>query len=406
LVKKILYPICLCLLYISQGYAQNCTSTNDLLNDAGTYRDAAQTPYGGFVADFTAAEKKQAVKTLKTAETDIKKVFRINGGNAHAWYQFNQKDLFEIYPHSSYTYKIGFYQHVCVNGKKITTDEYTSDFSITANPSIVPYFDIPAEYASYGSGFDVIPGKTGTAKIALLRFLAFDNNKQAEYINTGEGYFDDDRFDTENQFRDIYRTWYIIPKNKKILLEVSRKEYLESLLEFYECNFAIVSKKYNIQIREANEYLPKYEKNGNKAMYQSHLENKQNAEKEISSCAMKKEIKKSRIKELLRTQSDEWLKQSAVINPKIRDNSYCDNNSDFEKTGYFTFNEFYLGADGKKVFKWNPEYFKEQTASPATPLFFKILFRYKANTPFTLNIKDDFIKNIDFEAIKKLLLSK
>ena len=404
-INTTLWSITLCLLQTTNSIAQNCKANSDLLNDAGNYRDASQTPYGGFVDAFSPAEKKQAVKTLKNLELDIKKVFRINGGNAHAWYHFNEKDLFETYPHSSYTYKIGFYQHVCVNGKKITTDEFTSDFSITANPSIVPYFDIPAEYASYGSGFDGTTQKTGTARIALLRYLAFDKNNQVEYVNSGEGYYDDDHYDSENQFRDIYRCWYIIPKNKKILLEVSRKEYLESMLEFYECDFNIVSKKYNIQIREANEYMPKYKINGNKAMYQSHLENKQNAEREISNSAMKKEIKKTRIKELLRTQSDEWLKQPAVINPKIRDNRYCDNNSDFEKTGYFTFTEFYIGADGKKVFKWNPEYFKEQTASSAKPLFFKVLFRYKANTPFTLNIKDGFIKNIDFEAIKKILIS-
>ena len=148
-INTTLWSITLCLLQTTNSISQNCKSNSDLLNDAGTYRDAAQTPYGGFVNDFAAAEKKLAVKTLKNLETDIKKVFRIKGGNAHAWYQFNQKDLFETYPHSSYTYKIGFYQHVCVNGKKITTDEFTSDFSITANPSIVPYFDIPAEYSSY-----------------------------------------------------------------------------------------------------------------------------------------------------------------------------------------------------------------------------------------------------------------
>lgn len=406
LAKKILYPVCICLFNISTVSAQNCSSTSDLLNDAGIYRDAALTSYGGFINDFTEAEKKMAVKTLKIVETDIKKVFQIKGGNARAWFQFNQKDLFEVYPHSSYTYKIGFYQHICVNGKKITTDEYTSDFSITVNPYIVPYFSIPAEYVSSGSGFDITPGKTGTAKIALFRFMVFENNNQAAYINTGKGYFDEDHFDTENKFRDIYRTWYISPENKSLLVEVSRKEYLESLLEYYDRECIVVSQKYNRLIKEANDYLPKYQKNGNKAMYQTHLENKQHAEKEISINTAKKEIKKTVVKSLLNSQSEEWLKQPAVIDPKIRDNRYCSNTGDFEKSGYFTFSSFYTAADGKKVFKWNPEYFKTQTTAAAVPLFFKVSFRYKANTPFSLNIKDGFINNINFKTFNKLLPSK
>jgi hypothetical protein len=391
------------LLFTSCIYAQTCNESSDLLYETGRYVDASKTPLGGFVSDFNPNEKIVALKTLKTLEPDVKKVCLIKGGVAQAFFHFAEQYYFDKYAFKTYTYKIGFYNYSCVKGKIVESSEYISDFSVTINPSINPYFGIPQEYASYGSNFDAIPGKNGLLKIPLLSYLVFENEEHLEKLNSGEGYFDDTNEISSNMVKDIYRTWYIIPKNKKIVVEVSRKEYLESLLEFYERENIASSKKYNIMIREANENIPKYQKNGNQAMVQSHLENKQDAEKAIEKYLLYKETKSAAVKKLLQSKSEEWLMQVAKINPKIRNSNYCDSYKDFDATGYFTFKNFCETSEGKKVCKLNPDLFKEQAKAPATPLFLKVSFRYKSNTPFTLNIKEGFIKNIDFETLRKII---
>jgi len=108
----------------------------------------------------------------------------------------------------------------------------------------------------------------------------------------------------------------------------------------------------------------------------------------------------------LKSINESWLQQPAVINPKIRNSSYCDSDDDFKKTGYFTFTHFSDTESGDLVYKWNPDYFKEQLQSPAAPLFIRVSFRFKAKTMFSTNIRDNFMKNLDFLSISKLVASQ
>lgn len=392
-------------LCISGVKAQECQTTEDLLYNSGTLSDRKKTPLQGFVSDFSPAEKTMALKTLNSIESHIIKDFKIQGGNSNAWFAFNELYYFDTFLHKSYEYKMGFYPFVCVNGKKIITDEYISDFKVTANPSVPVFFSIPSEYESSNSFFDADRTKIGGPRISIFRYLIFPDSAIASAINNGNGYYEDDKGDVYNNRRDIYRIWYITLPGKKLLTEVNRREYLNSLLEFYDREKMLLTKRNETKLAESKKYKAQYEKSGNKAMVQSHSENIQAAEKELAEVQKRYLNKKERVTQLLNSKSEVWLNQVATINPELRNNRNCNTNSDFERTGYFTFGGFDETVQAAKVYKWNPEYLKLHLQSPAEPLFLKVAFRYKANTPFTLNIKDNFIKNLSLDPLQKLLVT-
>lgn len=398
-----------CILFFTKFYvcdlqAQECQTTEDLLYDEGTLFDRKKTPLQGFVSDFAPAEKAVSLKTLNAVESHVIRDFTIQGGSAKAWFAFNELSYFDIFLHKSYEYKMGFYPFVCVNGKKILTDEYISDFEVTVNPSVPAFFSIPSEYESGNSFFDADRTKSNGPRIAIFRYLVFPDSVVASAINNGKGYYEDDKGDVHNNRRDIYRIWYITHPGKKLFAEVSRKEYLNSLLEYYERERMLLTNRNEKKLAESKKYMAQYEKSGNKAMAQSHFENIQDAEKKLAEIQIRYTNKKEKVSKLLSSKPDEWLNQVATINPEIRSNGNSATGSDFAKTGYFSFSGFDETTSAAKVYKWNPDYFKIQTQSPAEPLFFKVAFRYKANTPFTMNIKENFIEKLSFDPLEKLLV--
>lgn len=408
---SILIKTSLCILVISSIaimtlQAQNCETIEDFLHDQGTLSDHKKNPLQGFVSDFTPAEKAVALKILNALESNSSKNFTIQGGDAQAWYSFNELSYFDTWLHKSYEYKIGFYQFVCVKGKRVHSSEFISDFEITANPSIPCFFNIPSEFESSNSFFDADRTKNSGPRIAVFRYLVFTNSDFAVATNNGNGYYEDDKGDEYNNRRDIYKIWYITHPGKKLFTEVSRKEYLNNLLEYYEHEKLLLMKRNETKVADSKKYMAEYEKSGNKVMYQSNFENLQAAQNERTELTNRYTTKKEKVLTLLNSKPNDWLQQTARIEPKMRDNGYCSNSNDYHLSGYFTFGGFCENANAAIVYKWNTEYFNIQLQSPAEPLFFKVAFRYKANTPFTLQIKDNFIKNFDLEGIKKLVVLK
>jgi hypothetical protein len=406
LIKTSISILAVSIIAIMTLQAQNCETDEDLLHDQGTLSDHKKSPLQGFISDFTPAEKTVALKTLNAIESHCIKDFTIQGGDAQAWFSFNEAYYFDTWLHKSYEYKIGFYQFVCVNGKRLHSSEFISDFEITANPSIPCFFNIPSEFESSNSFFDADRTKNAGPRIAVFRYLVFTNSDFADVINNGNGCYEDDKNDIYNNRRDIYRIWYITHPGKKMFTEVSRKEYLNSLLEYYEREKFLLTKRNDTKIAEAKKYMAEYEKSGNKAMYQSNFEDLQAAQNERTELANRYTTKKDNIINLLNSKPGDWLQQTARIDPKMRDNGYCSNNNDYSQSGYFTFGGFCEDENAAIVYKWNSDYFDIQLQSLAEPLFFKVAFRYKANTPFTLNIKDNFVEKFDLEGIKKLVILK
>lgn len=394
--------LCLFAFQNTSLYAQDCKESDDLLDKPGKFIEDKH-PIGGFVSDYSAAEKSVALKILNALKKNCLKNFTLSGGVAKDGFNFEQKLFFGNYYHATYEYRLLFYDYSCVNGKAEESSEYGVDLEITANPSVYHYFD--PESIRYFGGYYADASKNSGPYIGIFQYLVFENRAALENLNSGTGFFEENKGSGEaysNQM-DVHRTWYLMPTGKKLLTVVSRKEYLKNLLVFYEREIITLGKDNQRLQSEAVRYMAQYEKSGNKQMFQSHLENKQKADKEVASIVSRYQTKKEKVTNLLTSKPAGWLEQPAMINPQIRNRQYCDSDADYNQSGYFTFNDFYNRADGNTVYKWNPEYFKQQTQSPAVPLFFKVRFRYKTNSPFSKGITDNYIKGLDREAIRSLI---
>lgn len=388
----------------AQSNGQLCSDDDDLAKMPGRFVDHKWKPVGGYISDYSTAEKNAAIKTLISIEEICRKKFFGNGTNGKGSFDFREGDYFNNLFLGSYKYNIGFYQLICVNGQLKTAHEYGTSLEITTNPFIPPAFSLPHEFASNESQFYSSGNRKDRNRMnKIFSYLIFENSEEVEKINSGSGYIDskEKRSDAYDKHPDVYRTWYLIKQGNKLLVEVTRKEYLESLLEYYEKEKTALTTKNEKLLNESKEYMAKYEKNGNKAMYQSHFENKQKAERELSLILFRYTEKKEKVARLLKSKTENWLQQQAVINPSIRNNSYCENASDYKKTGYFTFNNFSESSTGNIVYKWNPEVFKQQAA--CTPVFFKVSIRHKSGIGFSEAIRDYYTQNLDFPAINKLL---
>lgn len=404
--KSILLLFSTLLLSATIVVGQKCVDTKELLSLPGKFVESKSNPFGGSELELNPSERATATKNLNTIKSATLKNFKISGGTAQIGYRVNDKYYFGSYYHRTYKYVLSFYMYLCVDGKRLTSDEYGNDLVITVNPDLHYYFIAPN--LEYENGFYADPKKFEGPMIGVFSYLVFENKDMVNIIQNGTGFVEQNMggSDAYDIHPDIHRTWFIPQKGKKALVEVTRKEYLHNLLEFYERERISQTKKYERLINESIRYMAEYEKSGNKAMYQSHLENKNNATKEIEAIRNRSTTKATTVSGILKSNTEEWLNHPARISPQIRNNSFCDDASDYKKTGYFTFRSFYDRPDGNIVYKWAPEYFNQQLQAPAVPLLLSVRMRYKKNSDFSAGLMNDYIKNLDFDAISKVLLVK
>lgn len=392
--------------FVGAGWSQPCVDTKELLLLPGKHVEHKMNPIGGFVSDFSVAEKATALKVLNNIKAIALKNFKLSGGQAQSNFHFQEKYYFGPYYHSSYQYRLSFYQFMCVNGKQLTSDEYGNDLQITVNPSL-PYFFTPPTN-DYETGFYMNGESSSGPLIDIFRYITFIDNVSID-DRIASGTFSEqyqggsDAYDKQG---DVHRTWYLAQKGKRVLEPVSRKEYLNSLLVFYDREVLKLGKKHQRLLNESKEYMAKYEKNGNKAMYQSHLENKQKAEKELENIQMRKAAKAGLVQKLLQSQTEEWLRQPAKIDPAIRNHSYCDNADDFRTSGYFTFRSFCELPKGLFIYKWSPDYFKQQSSTPAEPLLISVRLRYKKDNAFSEGILKMYMSGLELSVLQKIVEQK
>lgn len=385
----------LCLLFLFaaslQSTAQPCIKNDELLAIPGSLKDHSKFPVGG--GSFNATEKPVAMKTLIAAENLCKKNFSLKGGEASSWFQVEDGGFYDVYKFSSYRMKLAFYQHVCVGGKKTNSDEYTVDFNIAVNPDLGNKYFLAENPGT--DEFYVNRPKSGYLPIPIFRYLSMPATTGLA-ISTGKGYFDEAK-NNYSKHTDVYRNWYITKAGASVIVPVSRKEFLQSLLEFYDREKLFVSKRVNSKIEEAVRYMAQYQKSGNKAMYQSHLENKQVAEKTLAETEAVFRNKRQLPEELLKKDTA-WLNQPATLDPKKPmqfDNKYTKES--------MVFIGFYSGPAAKTIYRYNPALAASLKTQSAKPLFFLVQYRYKAEEQFSQQITDTFVKNFDFEGLKKLL---
>jgi len=381
----------LVLLLGNTAFAQPCTNNDDLLSIPGSLKDHTKFPIGG--GTFTTQEKPVAMKTLIAAENICKKNFTLKGGEASSWFQVEDGGFYDMYKFSSYRMKLAFYQHVCVGGNRTNSDEYTVDFNIAVNPDLGSKYFLASDPGT--DEFYVNRPKLGYLPITIFRYLSIPT-AIGNAISNGRGSFDDAK-NNYSPHTDVYRSWYITKPGANVLMPVSRQEFLLSLLEFYDREKLFASKRMNSKIEESVRYMAQYQKSGNKAMYQSHLENKQAAEKTLAETDAILRSKRQLPEELLKKDTDR-LQQPATLDPKKPmqfDNKYTRES--------MVFTGFYAGPDAKTIYRYNPALATSLKTQPAKPLFFLVQYRYKAEEKFSQQISDTIVKNFDFEGLRKLL---
>lgn len=370
--------------------AQTCLTTEELVTGQGTLV-ADLIP--GFTSNstFKPTEGPAVLKTLDASVQIMKKNFSFQGGVAKYWYKANFREHFDVYEYPSYELVLAFYQDICVGGKRTFSSEYTVDFAIRANYEFI-YFD-------HGPGFnDFFRDKAtyGELPISIFTYLSYPA-AQAEKMNSGAGYFEEDDGNKFRPHSDVYRRFFITKEGMPLLVPVSRKELLESLLELYEREKAYHVKRLQAKLDESVRYMAQYEKSGNMSMYQSHLENKEKAEKDMVDLDGQINKKKAEVEDKLKNESAEWLAKQATH--KFHDTRFTEHSIQESSR----FKGFYEGPDANAVYRFNPTLAASKKGRTGEPLFFHVRYRYKVGELFSQQITDGFVKNFDFEALRQLL---
>lgn len=337
--------------------AQPCMQTDDLLAIPGTLTDHSKLPLGG--GTFSVKEKPVAMKALITAENLSKKNFSLRGGYAKAWFHKDEASYYDAYLTSPYKFKIGFYQYVCVNGKKVNSDEYTADFSIIINPDFGKNYSFASDPGV--DPFYVNRLQSGYLPIPVFRLLQMPAGF-FESVNSGKGFTDN----APNNFTahtDVYRNWFINKPGKPVLLPVTRKEFLENLIECYEREKIYHGKRLKEKIAEAEKYMAQYKQSGNKEMYKSHAENKQAAEKSLAELENAINTKRKLPDELLKKETT-WLNETATVDPMMPVKFDINN-----VRNSMVFNGFSSGIKSEIICRYNPEIVSVIKTRPAKPLF-------------------------------------
>jgi hypothetical protein len=374
------------------SFAQPCTGSDDLLAVPGWLRNHTHTPIGG--GSFTAAEKGMGMKTLIAVENHCLKNLRVTGGNTDAWFSVWNQDYFDRWRYSSYAVNIGFYQFSCVNGKKVNSTEFGVDFSVTAN------FSLHSKYQLFSG--PTIPlfrqdrALYGEAPITYLRYYRIPASV-AEKINNGEPF--DEAYGNYFNYTDIVRSWYVTKKGTALLIAVTRKEYLESLIEYYGREKIMRAQSLNRLLTESERYMAQYQKSGNAAMYQNHQENKQKAEKGLAELDEVFRLKTEKAREPLLNESADWLQEPATVTAS--QHQLCPDDRDARTCLLFT--GFASGADAEGVYRFNTDLAQKNKAQPGKPLFFRVKFRFKEGHKFSRQILEGYVNNFDFEALRTML---
>lgn len=385
-----------------QLQAQNCTGNSSADTVPGKYLTAAQYPWLAARAEYflklsTTADKTKAREVLakiETAEQKTHKGFVLTGGNWENYYSTTGYTYYNSTPAATYTFQSALYEFFCNKGSYIRNSEYSTVLRIYVNA--LPINNLPrflrypfgSSFGEYDYGIQYKdwkkhkPADVNAPLISLFSYLSCTSTALTETINTGDTYFQDiaDKdIKANNRSQFINRCWVISKKKQPVLLPVSRKEYLQSLLEYYEREKIYFPKLINQLTQDHNKSVSQYS----------------NWEADVAA-------KAETVQKNLTEKSDEWLSAQAVIN-QAEESALTYKAGFNEKTNRNRFWSFY---DGKKnsepLYKYNPGYFAITGKNAASPQFITVVFRY-VTSPASLRISDNFTRKFDFEFLRKML---
>lgn len=366
---------------------------------------------------------KQLIAVEKTEEAS-RSNFQLTGCVARVSFSGGVKRNFGRYAHFVYGYQLGVYQNVCHVSEHIvkTVGEYRTVLRIDINPNIIGggymlpagtggfYID-KSKTVSYQFPIDAKLGPNYskdqvnnpsrisqyTSEAGILTNRSSDyKNKHVNFLRfiSGEGYVENwlhgSQYDkpSAQAYKFIDRRYLITQPGIPVLIPVSRKQFLEDLLEYFEIekvNFYYTVEE-KMTLNEGN--------NSDKAQKTRMI-----LESDKTAYAQLYEHKKAKVKMLLATQKNEWLQTQAVVNYS---NSTYDAYQQLADIG-----KFYSAEDENTaaLYIYNPDYFKSSINQPVKPILMEVQLRYEIsdNKGFSGRLLSNFQKNFDLNALRKMV---
>ncbi|MBX2951911.1 MAG: hypothetical protein KF870_05370 [Leadbetterella sp.] len=371
-----------------------CGSKAELAIAPGKAFTASEYPWPAVRAEYfknmaTAADKttaRQILEQIEKLEQQSRAGFTLTGGTWEAYYSSEGYTYAGSRKLADYRFQAAFHEYLCINQKVGRNSEYSTVLRAYVNT-------LPNTLNSFMRGIS----KTGedrylhqdwqgykpgvlSAEISLFTYMTCSKPELVAAINSGKGYWQDvpENEVRKNSYDHIYRYWFVKREGAPLLLPVSRKEYLESLLEFYDRELLYLSKSSNYQ--SASE-TAKRERFGDIPAVIAN--------------------KKAIVNRVLKENAAEWLSAQAVIN-ETEENYLTQKQKLPEYTSSLTFHKFYDNEKGgTPLYKYNPAYFPAGR-SAASPEFIVLVFRY-VSMPLHLRLIQNFTENFDKEAWRKLI---
>lgn len=422
--------LCYCNSHAQQKASDNtspmpCNGSADQL--PGKYYDHTQPKYPPNLGNYSAQDKatmtKQLIALEKTEEAS-RSNFQLTGCVARVSFSTLVKNTSAGYFHAGYGYQLAAYQNVCHITEHVvkTVGEYRTVLRIDVNPAVaVPAvlpgatgefyltdqnksvrYEVPIN-AKVGPDYD----KDRTAHPSHISLYISESNvltnRSSDYKNkhtdflkiiNGEGYVENwmsgSQYDKPNPkgYKWIDRHYMLTKPGVPLLIPVTRKQYLEDLLEYFEIEkvnfYASLEAQIKSNAGNTNEYAKKRMAvlEADKAAYPGFCEKR-----------------KAKVEQLLATQKNDWLQRNAVVDKNSYSYDAYQRLADIGK--------FYDEEDEKKVALYicNPEYFKTNSNQPFKPILFEIQFRYEISEDrgFSERLFTNFLKNYDFNALRKML---
>ncbi|MBB2144472.1 hypothetical protein GM921_03175 [Pedobacter sp. LMG 31464] len=418
--KLIFFTAVITLLALTQQVnAQDCKSAKDLETLPGKHIDAAHCEWPEqkahwFDALGTAANKATAntiLTKIETLEKQSRAKYNLKGCVLKTTFSGNTS----TYPLASYDLNMGVYEYICVKNKMMVNTEYENVFRAYVNryTGIENAFSFPDEAYYY----ETLKKYNGQF-IPLHDFIKMDASKN---INNGKGFYQDVAETTVKQGnRSVYMTrhWYFTKPGALLFVPVTRKEYLEALLVYYERERLLIADK----IKEIETESAGMMKNPQKypQLYEDGKKNLVVKKAKYPDWQQKIETKKAIVQKALKENTAVWLAQPAVVKPKVETFSWkrtygsgpndevwietrnVDTKEDAQKTGSFTFSGFWDNKGGTTLYKYNPDYFKGAEKNPAKPYMIELTYRY-VKTPIGQSLVENFTENFDFDAVRNML---
>jgi hypothetical protein len=386
-----------------RGISQDCKTTAELDAAPGKYLTAAQYPWPAVRAEYFnkmngAADKamaKQILGQLEKTEQQSHQGFNLTGGNWENYYSTEGYDYFSNTKLGQYTFQSALHEFFCNKGKLSRNDEASTILRMYVNDiplnTLNHFLDNPFGN-SIGNdrdyGFQFLDWKNhkitepNAQLISLFTFMTCNNAQLIDAINSGNNYFQDvpeKEIKPNSRNNYVYRYWFIKRKDIPVIIPVTRKEYLQSLLEYYE--------------REKLDFTK---------LVPELTADRSSSVKYYSNWQADIADKIAIVKKALTENNEEWLAKQAIIN-RSEDASQNYKAKLTEQTNYNRFWKFYEKENkSEPLYKYNPEYFKPDPKASAKPQLISIAFRYVA-IPSSLRLVDNFTKQFDFESVKKFV---